>query len=276
MRRYGRWTCWGLGRALTVVLLIWTTSVAAVAQPLDATARREFMLTAEIVAEERIGKGVTEPWRLTLSDGGLTHDVGFQSVNESRSQARLGGRVELGFIDAYRYNVAAYKVAELVGLADMIPVTVERRWKNQSGAMTWWVDDVMLDEAARLAERRWPDDMLRFNEQHARMRMFAELVYDTDRNHGNILYDTDWKLWMIDFSRAFRIWGDLRAPQDLNRCDRSVLGLMRTLTRDRLREHVGEHLNGGEVDAVLERRDKLVQHFDALVSQRGEAAVLFD
>ena len=147
---------------------------------------------------------------MTLSDGTVTHDVGFQSVDERRDQARLRGRVELGFIDAYRYNVAAYKVAELVGLADMIPVTGERRWKSQSGAMTWWVDDVMLDEAARLAERRWPDDMLRFNEQHARMRMFAELVYDTD-----------WKLWMIDFSRAFRIWGDLRAPQSLTRCDRS-------------------------------------------------------
>ena len=55
--------------------------------------------------------------------------------------------------------------------------------------------------------------MLRFNEQHGRMRMFAELVYDTDRNHGNILYDTDWKLWMIDFSRAFRIWGDRNSTE---------------------------------------------------------------
>jgi hypothetical protein len=275
MRRH---RCWTLGRcgAVTVVLLLGMTSAAAVAQPLDMAARRAFMLTAEIVGEERIGKGVTEPWRLTLSDGTLTHDVGFQSVDERRDQARLRGRVELGFIDAYRYNVAAYKVAELVGLADMIPVTVERRWKSQPGAMTWWVDDVMLDEAARLAERRWPDDMLRFNEQHARMRMFAELVYDTDRNHGNILYDTDWRLWMIDFSRAFRIWGDLRAPQSLTRCDRSVLRLMRTLTRESLRQHAGEHLNPGEVDAVLERRDKLVRHFDALIAQRGEAAVLFD
>lgn len=275
MRRYCRWT-WGGGGALTVVLLIGATSAAAVAQPLIAAAQREFMLTAEIVAEERIGKGVTDPWRLTLSDGDLTHDVGFQSVDERRAQARLGGRVELGFVDAYRYNIAAYRVAELVGLADMIPVTIERRWKSQPGAMTWWIDDVMLDEESRVSERRWPDDMVRFTEQQARMRMFAELVYDTDRNHGNILYDSDWKLWMIDFSRAFRIWGDLRAPQDLTRCDRAVLGLMRGLTRDKLREHVGEHLNGGEVDAVLERRDKLVEHFDALIEQRGEAAVLFD
>ncbi len=265
----------GSGGALVVGLLASTLPLEATAQPLDKAFQREFMLTAEIVGAERIGKGVTEPWRLTLSDGTLTHDVGFQSVNERRDQARLGGRVELGFTDAYRYNIAAFLVGELLGVDDMIPVTVERRWDNRPGAMTWWVDDVMMDEAARLAERRVPDDMAVFNRQYSRMAVFAELVHDTDRNHGNILYDTGWNLWMIDFSRAFRIWGDLRAPDNLNRCDRALLGALRDLTREALDEHVGAYLTGGEIDAILQRRDKLVQHFDTLVETRG-SAVLFD
>jgi len=36
------------------------------------------------------------------------------------------------------------------------------------------------------------------------MRVFSQLVYDTDRNLGNVLISEDWHLWMIDFTRAFR------------------------------------------------------------------------
>ena len=36
---------------------------------------REFLRTADVIAAERSSTGVTRPWRLTLSDGTLTHDV---------------------------------------------------------------------------------------------------------------------------------------------------------------------------------------------------------
>lgn len=273
MRRH---RCCTIGGPVAAALLLAATAVDTAAQPRDKAFQREFMLNAEIVNAEPIGKGVTQPWRLTLSDGTVTHDVAFQSVNERRDQARLGGRVELGFTDAYRYNIAAYRVSELLGLDHMMPMTVERRWRTTLGAMTWWVDDVMMDEEARLAERRWADDVETFNRQYARMQVFAELVYDTDRNHGNILYDTDWNLWMIDFSRAFRIWGDLRAPNGLNRCDADLLKSLGDLTRDQVEQQVGPYLNGGEVGALMERRDKLVQHFETLIAERGELAVVRD
>jgi hypothetical protein len=90
MGRNHRWT-WSLGGALAVALLASTLAVDATAQPRGKAFEREFILTAEIVASEPVGKGVTNPWRLTLSDGTVTHDVLFQSVNERRDQARLGG-----------------------------------------------------------------------------------------------------------------------------------------------------------------------------------------
>ena len=273
MRRH---RCGTIGGPIAAALLGAATAVDTAAQPRDKTFQREFMLNAEIVNAEPIGKGVTQPWRLTLSDGTVTHDVAFQSVDERRDRARLGGRVELGFTDAYRYNIAAYRVSELLGLDDMMPMTVERRWRTTPGAMTWWVDDVMMDESARLADRKWADDLETFNRQYARMQVFAELVYDTDRNHGNILYDTDWNLWMIDFSRAFRIWGELQAPISLNRCDADLLKSLGDLTRDQVERQVGPHLNGGEVDALMKRRDLLVRHFDALIAERGELAVVRD
>ena len=157
----------------------------------------------------------------------------------------------------------------------MMPVTVERDWNGRHGAMSWWIDDVVMDEETRLTERRWPADMQTHNQQYYRMLVFAELVYDTDRNQGNILYDSDWKLWMIDFSRAFRIWHELRAPQNVTQCARDLLERMRGLTRARLEEHTRPYLTNGEVSAVIGRRDKLVEHFESLIEQRGERLVLY-
>ncbi|MEE2638007.1 MAG: hypothetical protein VYE68_12330 [Acidobacteriota bacterium] len=259
----------------TVSLALWVTATGAVAQPLDKPAIAEFMRTADVVAAEEIGTGVTNPWRLTLSDGRFEHDVAFQSVDKQRDRQRLGRRQELNFVDAYRYNIAAYRVAELLGLDHMMPVTVERSWDGRRGAVSWWIDDVMFDERTRLDGRHWPDDMQRYNEQYYRMLVFAELVYDTDRNQTNVLYGSDWNLWMIDFSRAFRVWAELQAPQNVPRCDRQLLQGLRDLTRARLETHTHPYLNGGEIDAVLERRDKLVDHFDDLIAKKGESLVLY-
>jgi hypothetical protein len=80
-----------------------------------------------VVKSEHSKKGVTAPWRLTLSDGTLTHYASFQAVDEHRSMARLAnGQLEPSFVDSYKYNITAYAMAEMLGLDDMLPVYVER------------------------------------------------------------------------------------------------------------------------------------------------------
>ena len=113
----------------------------------------------------------------------------------------------------------------------MTPVTVERTWNGQKGSLSWWIDDVMFDEATRSQERRWPDDMAKWTAQQARMLVFTELVYDTDRNQTNQLYTTDWELYMIDFSRAFRVWNEIRRRADLVRIDPDLFARLQTLTK---------------------------------------------
>ena len=39
--------------------------------------------------------------------------------------------VELDFVDSYKYNIAAYELAELLGMDDMLPVYVERKWQGR-------------------------------------------------------------------------------------------------------------------------------------------------
>lgn len=274
------------GCALTGLLFIPGTprSVAA-AGPADksavATFAREdiatFLRTAKVVASHPIGRGVTGALKVTLSDGALTHDAAFQSVDLNASQFLMRGRLpnnDIQFVDSYRYNLAAYAVADLVGLADMMPVTVERRVDGKRGALTWWAD-VLMDEGEREARGIEPPSPLDLHYQRQRMTVFAELVRDTDRNKGNVLYTPDWRVLMIDFTRAFRLQKSLRMPGSLQRCDRQLLAQLEALSRASLRGAAGRYLTGFEIDAVLARRDLIVARYHQLIAERGEDVVLY-
>ena len=150
---------------IPTLLLAGATQAWAQTPTLTNDEIREFLLTAEVVEAEQTGKGTTRPWRLTLSDGTLTHDAHFQSVDRNEGARRVGKHYERNFIDSYRYNIAAYRLAELVGLADMMPVTIEREWDGKTGSLSWWLDDVMFDEQTRQQARNWPDDMARWSAQ---------------------------------------------------------------------------------------------------------------
>jgi hypothetical protein len=261
-----------------LVLLPLFTGAAYAQQALGPEAQAEFLRTARIVDARPIGKGVTQPFRLTLTDGTVTHDAAFQSINEQRKMSRTGrgGALEFNFVDSWRFNVAAHRLASLLGIGSMVPVSVERTWKGKKGALTWWVDDVLMDDEGRRKGGVEPPDPDEWNRQHLRMRVFTQLVYDTDRNQGNLLITKDWRLVMIDFTRAFRSWDEVPSPLTiLRRCDRSLLAAMRALTKESLRRAAAEYLSPFEIDGVLARRDILVAHFDALIAKLGEASVLY-
>src|SRR3977135_812810 len=93
----------------------------------------QFLLTAKVVKSEHTKKGIPDPWRLTLTDGTLTHDASFQTIDEHKPSKQLASGTELNFIDSYKYNIAAYQLAELLGLDDLVPVYVERKWKGDTG-----------------------------------------------------------------------------------------------------------------------------------------------
>ena len=263
-----------VGIALLGTLLASASLAWAQGPTLTVEEKRAFLRSAEVVGAERTSTGATRPWRLTLSDGTLTHDAAFQSVDRYRDRQRLGKTEELNFVDSYRYNSAAYQLAVLVGLGDMVPVTVERKWKRETGAISWWIDDVMFDEATRIEKGQRPDDIAAWVAQKGRMSIFGALVHDTDRNRTNMLYTSDWKLYMVDFSRAFRLWGKLRAHNDLSRIEGRLFRRLRTLTTSEVEQALRPSLTPAEVSGVLKRRDLLVKHFEHLIALKGEDRVL--
>jgi hypothetical protein len=235
----------------------------------------EFLQTAEIVKSKDAPKGVTGTFRLTLSNGTITHDASFQSIDERKAQKKFSdGRVEFNFVDSYKYNIAAYRLAEMLGLDSMLPVYVERKWRGQTGSLSWWLP-VKMDEAQRMEKKLQAPDTDKWNDQMFRVRVFDELVYDTDPNLTNVLIGDDWTVWRIDFTRAFRAIKNLREPKNLVKCDRQLLEKMKALNGGELAEKTKGYLTKDEVNAVMARRDKIVADFQAKIAAKGEADVLY-
>ena len=159
--------------------------------------------------------------------------------------------------------MAAYKLDRMIGL-NMAPVSVASRYRSKPAAFTWWVDDVLMDEGDRLKKNVQAPDNRLWNQQLQMMRLFDELIANTDRNLGNILYSKDWRLWAIDHTRAFRKHTSLKRPAQIARCDRQVFERLKALDKDTLKRELGKYLDDGHIKSILARRDLIVQKLETL------------
>ena len=273
MRFHSRWQS---SIFTTAICLICPVLIVASDEPsLSKEQMRQFLLTAKVVASRHTSEGITQPWRLTLSDGTLTHDAHFETVDEHKPSMQFaGGRTELNFVDSYKYDIAGYALAELLGLDDMVPMYVPRKWQGTSGALSWWVP-VMMNEKQRTEKKVAVPDPDAWNNQMYKIRVFDELIYETDANLTNVLIGPDWKIWRIDFSRAFRQNKDLRNPKNLIRCDRNLFDKLKALNGNELAQKTKGYVDQSQVQAVMARRDKIVRYFQKLIADKGENEVLY-
>ena len=231
-------------------------------QSLTPEQQEAFLKTAKVIRTRDAGKGVTGTQRVTLSDGTITHDASVQTIDVSMNEFRSNKGTELNFKDSWRYNVAAYRLNQVVQLG-RIPVSVERQHRGKTGSFTWWVDDILMDEGERLKTKASAPDALAWNQQMWHVRLFDQLIQNVDRNLGNLLIDKTWTVWMIDHSRAFRLSNKLASPKNLTRIERGALERLRALDDAALKTAVGDYLTSFERRALLQRRDEIVALFDA-------------
>jgi hypothetical protein len=251
------------------------TAVAASQILRTPEAREAFLEKAAVVDARQLGKGVTKPWRLTLRQGDVVQDAAFQDIDAHKDEVRFrSGRSERDFRDFYGYNIAAYRLARLLGYDDLVPVSVERVWKGRRGALTWWVAK-KWDEDERVKEGAEPPDQPAWERQLYLARAFTALVADTDRNLGNQLVTADFHLWLIDFTRAFRHTMELKSPTLLRRVDRRFYDRLKALRDEDVEAALAPWLSGQSRKALLARRDALVEHFAVLADQRGEKSPVF-
>jgi hypothetical protein len=248
---------------------------AAAPLVLTQNQKEQFLLNAEIVKRKSLSVGVTCSQRATLSDGKLTHDAHIQTVDIYRPEFETVMGKEINFRDSYKYNIAAYRLDKLLGL-NMIPVSVQRKVGGDTGAVTWWVDDVQMMEKDRYQKKIEPPDTNRWNDQIYNVRVFNQLVYNTDPNLGNLLITKDWKIWMVDFTRAFRLYKRLENPKNLVRIGRRLYNGLCGLNEDQLTQELCPYLTKSEIEGLLARRDLILKFFDQQIAKKGAAAVIYD
>ena len=250
-------------------------AVAADETTLTKEQIKQFLLTAKVVHSQPAKKGVTNTLRVTLSDGAVTHDASFQGIDEHKNVKELAKGTELNFVDSYKYNIAAYGLAELLGMDDMLPVYVERKVGGNTGSLSWWLP-VKMDEVERHKLKLTAPDAEAWNNQMYKIRVFDELVADTDVNLTNVLIGEDWKIWRIDFGRAFRLNKEPKdATKELVRCDRQLLEKLKALDVNAVTEKTNHYLTKDEVKALMARRDKIVAQFQKMIAEKGENEVLY-
>lgn len=244
--------------------------------PFESEAQVEdFLLTAEVVARQRIRVGITKPLRVTLEKDGVHADAVFRHFERRYAQARLrDGRRYLDFTDSFRFEVAAYELARLLGM-ESVPPTVRRRLEDQHGTLQLWVHGARM-ESERVEQGLSPPDRIDWRRQWQQMMLFDALIGNVDRNAGNLLIDGNWKLWLVDHTRAFYARAPIDVLQEVMLVERSLWRRLQELDEELLREALDDSLSGTRIGRLLERRELVIAHVDRLIEERGDDAVLYD
>ncbi|MFN2301449.1 MAG: metallophosphoesterase [Gammaproteobacteria bacterium] len=161
-----------------------------------------FLRDGEIVQVEELGEGVTRPLRLTLTHGGRTLRALYKSEDTNPEMGRGRWSRQAENADRFVYDYTAYRLDRIIGL-EMVPVSVLRELDGKPGVVTVWLEGA-FNENRRQERQLEFDGHCELSPQYDLMNVFDILVHNVDRNLGNIMYDADWQVWLIDHSRAFK------------------------------------------------------------------------
>lgn len=248
----------------------------APAQVIQGQALEDFLKTAPVTASKDLGQGVTISKRVTLEQGGQKEDAVFKIIDEKPlvGATRLAdGTIDAEFQDSWKTEIAAYELDKMIGLG-MVPATVERRHLGKSGSFQLWVTS-MMNEQARQRGNVKPADPGAWNDQMHKLFVFDNLIYNVDRNLGNILMTTDWRMFAIDHSRAFRPYGKLKDPKLMVRFSRSLMTGLASLNEPMLKSRLGAYLTSFQIQGLLKRRDLIADYAKKLAADKGDAAVYY-
>ena len=265
----------------SMILFVLSSALAPAGQFLpEELAKRaaweDFLRTAKIISGEDIGEGVTKPKKLLLRKG---------EVEASGIWKRPGG-TDAGKFDKWECEIAAYRMDKLLGLG-MVPPTVERRYKMYAGSLQLWADLPMSEKKMSDEKISVPSDKLdEYRRIRAIQRAFDSLIGNSDRSLQNLRYTPDWRMILIDHSRAFRdsypyadglVYGKngIRASQEFWPLPRVFIEKVRILTYEKIQKAVEDYLTGSEINAVLVRQKLLLREIDGLIKEKVEAAVLY-
>jgi hypothetical protein len=191
-------------------------------------------------------------------------------VEEEKERIRVGGRYFQRFRDSQAHECAAYALSRALGL-DSVPPVVSRRLGSRPGSVQMWVEGTRDETAPDFH----PPSSAPWVRQIWDRILFDNLILNVDRNAGNLLVGHDYRIWLIDHTRAFQPQSELLDPGKLEKVNRRAWDRLGAMSDDDLKDTVRDDLDVQQLQALVARRALLVEHVQRLVAERGEAAVFY-
>lgn len=232
-----------------------------------------FLKEADVTEREKIGKGVTNPDKVTLELDGVVRHAIYKKVDKKH--------------DSWRYEVAAYELDKLLGLG-MVPPTVKRSLGGRKGCLQLWVTGTVMVEFDDEF-----DDIDRWREQVSVMWLFDDLIANIDRHLNNAMVSPDHRLMLIDNSKTFRyqktLLNDLNATgtgtharfwgveYDENRkryptqYPPELIERLRSLDEDELKGAIKKFVWGQNRGLVQKRLELILERIDSMEAASADA-----
>jgi hypothetical protein len=217
--------------------------------------------------------GATAPLKVVVKSGKVRANGVFRSFHREEENARWeSGRFTELLRDTYLSELAAYQLSLLLGL-DTIPPTVPWELKGERGALQLWIEGARPGWHPSEAEQ--PSDPGLWAMESDKMLVFDVLIGNMDRHEGNVLIDPAGKVWWIDHTRAFGREREIRADR-IQRCERRIWEGLKALDAGVTAERLAPYMSPREVDALLERRRRLLELVGKRIAEEGEAEALYE
>ncbi len=271
--------CAGRYELLLVIALAIPPTLAVSQQTEVSDSQIETCLeNGRILKGQKQMKGVTRPIKIEIECDEETRSALFKSIDEHRrGVTRLqGSGAEMNFSDDFRYERAAYLLDRSLGL-DMVPVAVLRSRRGDEGVLVDWIENA--SHQTEMPAEPTAQQMIYLGRQKKLMRLFDSLIANTDRRPPNwMIGNEDYKLYLIDHSRAFRTDKELQQDflDDRAWLPRDVYQRLEELDERDLKEQLKYLLDGNQIRAIIVRRDEIVAKIDRDRKEFGDEVVLAD
>ncbi len=223
----------------------------------------DFLSSSDIVWKEKLATGTNKKKRKVLLERG---GVRAHAIHRTGYEVKYiaGG----GFVDSYESEIAAYRLSRLLGLNSVPPVV-----RRKGGSLQLWIEKATT-EASRIKAGEEPADPVAFDHQLENMRVFDNLIANTDRNPGNILLDSSGMVWFIDHTRSFAGQEELRYPDAVTGCDEVLWQRLQQVTDAEISAALKGYV-GSYTEALLIRRQLLVDLIKQRIKEQGASNFLF-
>lgn len=226
-----------------------------------------YLKTAKIIFVDKEDlPGRTAPWKIKLSDGKTERKGIFKHLNRPRPHM---------LPDSYKYDIAAYELNKLLDI-QIVPPVVEREIEGIEGSLQLFLVDC-IKENERRRRKIEPPHPERFQNEMDEIKVFDNLARNEECLYADDLFIhvKNWKVCRVDYSIAFPPIVELISDCSITRCSRKLYKNLLELDNELVKTKLQSYLNDQELEALIKRKDLIIEIIQQLIKEKGEDAVLF-